>query len=265
MTFSERHGYAEVRTIAQLESMDDKLRMALWNTLYGLYFADWNEFESHGSRLTRAVWTELLHGDLALVPESPAAAGGHFRQLVLKGEWHVVYDLLELALANSFYREDLTETLNTVLSRHLAGYRMVHGKAAPVTDSAEVAEVTTALALPEEFAAARGHLDTALALFSDREDPNYANSIKESISAVESMVLVVTGKKGFHGAVDTLEKSYGMHSKLVLSWKYLYGFTSDEAGVRHGGPNPPAVTQPMARYFLISCSAFVNLLASMAE
>src|SRR5664279_703297 len=217
MTFSERNGYAEVRTIAQLESMDDRLRMALWNTLYQLYFADWETFESRGSRLTRAVWTELLHADLARVPESPAAAGGHFKELVLKGEWHVVYDLLELVIdANDWFAPaDLTETLNTVLSRHLAGYRMVQGKAAPVTDSAEVAEVTAALALPDRFAAARGHLDTALALFSDREEPNYANSIKESMSAVESMVLVVTGKKGFHGAVDTLERSHGMHSKLV--------------------------------------------------
>jgi hypothetical protein len=268
MTFSERHGYTKARTVAQLDSMDGPLRMALWNSIWSLLLRDATSFMLRGGdEVMLRLWTTTMHRGLDDVPRSFDSIVSLFKDLVLNGEWFAVYDFLELSLeaTKGDVRTALTDLFASDLEMHLAGYRVIDGKVAPITDLVEVAEVAGALAVPDRFAAARGHLDTALALFADRETPDYANSVKESISAVESMVRLVTGKTDFHGAIDTLEKSHGIHLKLVLGWKNLYGFTSDEAGVRHGGPKPPAVTQAMARYFLITCSAFVNLLASIMK
>jgi len=39
----------------------------------------------------------------------------------------------------------------------------------------------------------RKHIDTALGFLCDRKSPDYRNSIKESISAVESLCMTLTG------------------------------------------------------------------------
>ncbi|MET8429853.1 hypothetical protein [Nocardia sp. NPDC004860] len=51
---------------------------------------------------------------------------------------------------------------------------------------------------------------------------------------------------------------------MLDAWSKLYGWTSDEDGVRHGGETVPAerITQALARYVLISCSAFINLMTA---
>ena len=40
----------------------------------------------------------------------------------------------------------------------------------------------------------------------------------------------------------------------------LYGYTSDENGIRHGGIDFTSVPAGDAKYMLVSCSAFVNYL-----
>ena len=40
------------------------------------------------------------------------------------------------------------------------------------------------------------HIKKALSLYSDRKNPDYENSIKESISAVEAMCCIITGMTG---------------------------------------------------------------------
>ena len=40
----------------------------------------------------------------------------------------------------------------------------------------------------------------------------------------------------------------------------LYGYTSDESGIRHGGIDFTNVNFEDAKYMLVSCSAFVNYL-----
>jgi len=52
-------------------------------------------------------------------------------------------------------------------------------------------------------------IDTALALLGKKPEPDYRNSIKESISAVEAVVKLLTGEKsgGIDKAIAVLEKS----------------------------------------------------------
>ena len=45
-----------------------------------------------------------------------------------------------------------------------------------------------------QFVGVSKHLKRALELYTDREAPDYRNSIKESISAVESMVRTITSE-----------------------------------------------------------------------
>lgn len=265
MTFSERHGYTEIRTIAQIESMDENLRTALWNDTWSMLYAEQWQFATCGGReVVFRMWVQL--GRLAdTAPTSHARCSELIKELYLTAEWFVVCDLVELILRTTegAVRDGMSELYQASFQDHMFGYRIVGGRVTPIADVEEAGEVNSARDAPPTFAAARHHIERALAMLSDREEPDYANSIKESISAVEAMGFALTGRDTFSGAMDVLANTHPeLHKKLIQGWKGLYGFTSDEPGLRHAGATAPAVTQAMARYFLITCSAFVNLLVA---
>ncbi len=113
-----------------------------------------------------------------------------------------------------------------------------------------------------ELAGVSAHIDRALALYADRENPDFRNSIKESISAVEGIARVVSGndKATLGDALKAIEKNGQLHTALKEGFLKLYGYTSNEQGIRHAMLDEPNLTQADARYFLVSCSAFVNYL-----
>lgn len=115
-------------------------------------------------------------------------------------------------------------------------------------------ETEEALGVP--YKGTRDHLEKALTLLSDRKKPDYANSIKESISALESLVQELLGEKGTLGQlIDELD----VHPALKKGWKCFYGWTSDEGGIRHGKFGEvlePGVAE--AKYMLVTTSAFIN-------
>ena len=65
------------------------------------------------------------------------------------------------------------------------------------------------------------HINKALALYSDRKKPDYENSIKESISAVESYCALITNdKKATLGqALKQIEQKTNIHPALKKSSK----------------------------------------------
>ena len=67
-----------------------------------------------------------------------------------------------------------------------------------------------------KFAGVSAHIECALAHYADRENPDYRNSIKEAISAVESIARVVSGsdKATLGDALQAIEKSGQLHPAL---------------------------------------------------
>jgi hypothetical protein len=143
----------------------------------------------------------------------------------------------------------------------MSAYRLVDGKIVRITAEEEIAEIEEAVhggASP-----VRTHLGRALELLSDRKKPDYRNSIKESISSVESLVQIALGEKGTLGSlVKKLEIDAGIHPALTKSLSSLYGYTSDEDGIRHAILNSPKVEFEDAKFMLVVCSAFVNFVQS---
>ena len=61
-------------------------------------------------------------------------------------------------------------------------------------------------------------------------------------------------------ALKSIEKAGHLHPSLKEGFLKLYGYTSNEQGIRHAMLDEPNITAADARYFLISCSSFVNYL-----
>ncbi|MCF6285877.1 MAG: hypothetical protein L3K26_11870 [Candidatus Hydrogenedentes bacterium] len=156
----------------------------------------------------------------------------------------------------------MIKPLNHILERELSGFRIIDGKIAPISSTEEVASIQEAIA-DESFPGASAHLKTALELLSRKTNPDYRNSIKESISAVESACCAITGSASatLSTALNELAKKHSLHGALKEGFVKLYGYTSDGDGIRHAMfEGKSTLTQADAVYFLVSCSAFVNYL-----
>src|SRR5262249_26088548 len=113
-----------------------------------------------------------------------------------KTRWYEIYNLLEYILQNIEeltsdinWHKNFERTLNSTLEREGAGYRAINGEIVPITAAHEVEAIRQAAGASSSLGldAVREHIDTALHLLGKKPDPDYRNSIKESISAVESI------------------------------------------------------------------------------
>ena len=89
--------------------------------------------------------------------------------------------------------------------------------------------------------------------------------MKESISAVEALCSVITGETGAQATLGKMlkhleGKGVVIPQAMKSAYSSLYGYTSDEGGIRHGSMDFKNVPAEDAKYMLVSCSAFVNYL-----
>jgi hypothetical protein len=148
------------------------------------------------------------------------------------------------------------------MKRELSGYRFVDGKIARITSEEEIISVEEAIDVGDQFKPVSLHIKQALDLFADRKSPDYRNSIKESISAVESMCKLITGddKATLGTVLKRLEDKVGLHRALKKAFDSLYGYTSDEGGIRHALLEESDLKSEDAYFMLVTCSAFINYL-----
>jgi hypothetical protein len=192
-SFSQRKGLKPIKSIIQKESMDDELRTRLWNALYFYYFED---VDAGGYPIqdmyvfARSLWAAHFKYAIDTLPMTGNKFVGYLRQKFFKFAWNEVYDLIEAVITYYPYEpksNTFIDHCNYVLEQELAAYRIVGGHITDITSEQEIAAIEDALAIAPN--PVKAHLDRALELFADRENSDYRNSIKESISAVEAIVV----------------------------------------------------------------------------
>lgn len=186
-------------------------------------------------------------------------------QIINSKEWYTIFDFIEryLAICDEDKAIKMKQVFNHILEDEVSAYRIFDKKVIPITNKSELLTVKEAMNI--NFDSVRIHLDKALGLFADRRKPDYENSIKESISAVEAMCCIITGLTGKNATLgNTLKKlkenNVHIHQAMEKAFLSLYGYTSDEDGIRHGGIDFTNAPSEDAKYMLISCSAFINYL-----
>lgn len=274
--FSQRRGLKRVRTEIQIESMDKALRNGLWNALTSHYFDyDYQVLPSKDRALGMLIW-EIWQSYFKL-PVDPmrnswTEAYRFMKHNFMDCEWYEVYDFLEFVvdhypnqIANAEFNTEFMEYCNSVLERELSAYRFIGGRITEITSKEEIAEIEEALEVPLKPVV--DHLRTALDLLADRESPDYRNSIKESISAVEAICKIIAGnaKATLGQALKEIEGKVQLHGALKSAFDSLYGYTSDADGIRHALLKEPNLDFEDAKFMLVSCSAFVNYLVAKSS
>lgn len=275
--FSERYGYRLVKNAFQREEVNETLRLALWNVLSICMWDKWEAcdygYQSEGGKkidsLFRRMWFSYFKKDMDQLPAFRGGRGyqdgyGFLKEHFLRCQWFEVYDLLEWFIqdSDSLMTDEAITFSNSILERENSAYRIVGRLVAEITDQNEIKAIEDALAVPAE--PVREHITTALQFLSDREAPDYRNSIKEAISAVEASCRLVTGLSSATLG-DALKKIPDLHPALQKSFLALYGFTSDASGIRHSLLDEPTLTYADAKFMLSTCSAFVSYLQASSS
>lgn len=284
LTFSQRMGLTPITKAIQSEGIDNFLRIALWNALTDLlwsrYYAKYDGAPlSHSNFHT---FVNILHRDFFKrttdsVPGYWRLALSDIKNEFFRLEWFRVYDFLEFAAANAPHKQttvlrtennSIIPGLNAVLEAENSAFRFVNGQISTITSAEEIQEIESAYTNSSPYAGVQVHLKTALGFLTDRQSPDYRNSIKESISAVESLAKKLVGddKATLGQALKILETKHNLHGSLKSAFLTLYGYTSDASGIRHALlDNAAAPTKADARFMLICCSAFINFAIDSVE
>ena len=269
MLFSKRKGLSAVRDSVQKDGMDDALRYGLWNALH---ICIWERIEySHYDRtfkssnvyvLFQNYWHNLFKWPLDNLPEYLSDAHGRVRDYFFKCDWYEVYDFTEFTAQNCSEKlvKEYVEFCNHIMEKELSAYRFVGSQLTDITSTEELESIESAIDATTKYSGARKHLQTALAHLSDRKSPDFRNSVKESISSVESLCVAVSGdsKASLGAALKSIESRHQLHPAFKNALSSLYGYTSDSDGIRHALLEESAVRYSDAKFMLVACSAFVN-------
>ena len=189
---------------------------------------------------------------------------------VLKLDSHDVLKFLELFF-DSYPR--LVEPMSKILERYVAPYTLIKSEGYtrfhPISLEAERQSIAKSFAVLDKhgYYGASKHLTDAT---ESMNKGNYADCIRDSIHAVESVTKRITGKenKTLGDALKSLEKNgIKIHPALKGGFLKLYGFTNDEEGIRHSliEKDKAVVDERIAMFMYGACASFAAYLVGQSR
>lgn len=283
MMFGERNGFA-ARKEQQIEGIDINLRNRLYNWLVEII-----QYLSDKSQMFAYIVDKLGESNVNADRNVQIITARFYNQMP-QSEWYDPYTIIELLVAfqrkqfgctnctltpcpNDYCRDStffpiITKKINSILEEENSGYRLLGDLFVPITNTTELDSVQEASMI--SFESVEKHINKAIRSLSDKANPDYENSIKDAISAVEAMCCIITNLTGGNATLGNAMKKLDdagvtIHGAMKGAFEKLYGYTSDAGGIRHGSIDFTDATIDDAQYMLVTCSAFVNYLNSKYE
>jgi hypothetical protein len=269
--FSERKGLKRGRIQFQVDEVDIELRTRLWNKFISIHWHELMRDPRTLQEFTEKLWDNYFKRPIDTIPAETLRCYTEIRKYFFECKWFEVYDFLEFLVENPpaiNFVDVFKSECNKILEEELSAYRFVGNRITQITKEEEIIEIEDALMNPLKNV--RQHIENALMLLSDRKNPDYRNSIKESISAVEAICKLITksGKATLGQALHIIKNkgNVEIHPSLLEAFDKLYGYTSSADGIRHALTDEKVnVGFDEAKFMLVACSAFVNYLTSKSK
>jgi hypothetical protein len=272
LTFEQAEGLALLPTQLARTEVSQELRAVLWKYIHEQI--DGTAQSGSFSYYLGKPWTHILkevhvYREHKLIDDfstelKPALKV--VRQVFEQGSYADIYGWLQFVLRIQSSRE-FAERIATILKYCRSPYRIVADDVlCPTGTDDEAATIKKAFVdlKASGLSGAREHLKSAAAELSAG---NFADSVRESVHAIESVVRVLEPSGEFSKALAKLEAKAKIHGALVSGFKSIYGFSSDEQGIRHAllDKGAPAVDEVDALFMLGACSAFISYLINKSR
>lgn len=292
--FSERYGY--VKKELQYETLNKRVRNFLWdevNIFYIIPATNWfNGMDNQGYTLDEEVWetrANYFFHDMhkEFFGESVFSLPKEIDKVSLRikanfyntEEWYLCFDTIEAIIraGRNLYESvrsyekfllKFTDKINRIFDQERCPYRLIGKLIVPQLNNLELIAITSGLEESIQFEEINKHILNALHHYSNRKNPDYRNSIKEAISALERLIQIITKaeKQSMGKALDNLKHHKTkviIHSALTESMDKLYGWTSNTA--RHANNPESNLESDDAKLAIVTCCSFVSYLISKAS
>ncbi|MEH6836113.1 MULTISPECIES: AbiJ-NTD4 domain-containing protein [Falsihalocynthiibacter] len=273
-SFSERMGIVKPRVALELNEMPSSLQDGLWDLLSAHFFnniratprSQYSGLSNGFQSVCVSIWYSFYRESVDDIPPRADEARSLIRERFFEWKYNRAYDFLEFLSGTLIEDEGASfrSNCNSHFEREHAAVRFVGEIIAPITNEIEHEELEIAMD-QSDVLGVQEHIKKALRLFS-QEAPDYANSVKEAISAVESAVKFVSGtsSSGVQNGLKAIVRDFDMPESLQKGYAAIYGYTSGPNGIRHPLlDRQEAITQDEARYMMVSCSSFANYLLAL--
>lgn len=266
-TFSQRNGFEPMPTQFVLGVVPPQLRRLL--QLAFTREIDRNSYRTYNGQYFKPNWITVAEDfHVKLLKKSPISSANRPHELsplILQSVGRLplpdLSDLTEFFIRNRGCSDDFKSDIREAFEASRSAYRVIDNKIVAIGNDEEADAFVAALAATETASAdgARKHLINA---GQDLKAAKWADSVRESIHAVESVARGISGKKKLSDALTDLEKSHGIHPALKGGFDKLYGYTSDSQGVRHPliDDATAKVDETDALFMLGACASFVSYL-----
>lgn len=280
--FSQRYGYTSIEDVVIREDMPTSIQNAICNCydrFPGGSLQEEDGFVSLKYSLSEYLWTYFLNQRTQDFYENTEYGdySDIFIDYILCPDypWYSKLNLLEVTLSFIDQKQSqnrvrfekdpssFEKDLNTEFTRLNYAYRIIDHKIVEITSKSEIESIEQAINDGDNKI--KMHLSSAIEQLSKRPKADYRNSIKESISAVETWCRARTNEDDLRTALNRLQsKGVTIHSKLRSTFIKLYEYTNNEkTGIRHALMDDEETYTPTmneAIYMLVTCSAFINYL-----
>ena len=273
LTFSQRNGYRSLPEPLKVGDLPSKARNQIWNILYSCLeeatqggFGTRSPLTAHWRQIAKAVHTDYFDEPADEWDPSLAFTVDVLKPLVFEGPFNEVLDLLEFIMRCSACPPYFILAVEFMLKKQQVAYVVSTTDIPtiiPATTEFEGVQILDAMATLTEagLEGAQAHLRDAVAA-TRRND--WAASIRDSIHAVESVAKQLShqGASSLGPALQTIEQHGALHPALKDAFKKLYGFTSNEQGIRHAlfDQGTANVGANEALFMLGACASFASYL-----
>jgi hypothetical protein len=275
LSFEQAAGIVPLPSQLARGEISQEFRAAIWAELHDRLQYDRAWDSDSESWLLNDPWVIILRDAHVYRSHEPIDefSDGFFdssnavKTLVIRGAWSDVLGWLEFVLKHPSCPDDLARAVNATMTRCRLAYRVFDGVViSPIASEAERETIERAFSdlAVTEFHGARTHLRKAAEQLTAG---HYADSVRDSIHAVEATARVLEPSAALSSALARLEKTAKIHKALKDGFGKLYGYTSDEKGIRHpllddGTAN---VDETDALFMIGACAAFVSYLINKAR
>lgn len=276
--YSDRKNITNFREIVQFETLDERTKNKIY-TVISQYIDYSDKVFSKSSKLNgytplvEFVYEELFSCTIEDVPKhhsrlSPSwvdieSVKFQIKKFILTNYYNAIFDLLEGI--NKFWKQrddSFEKAINNTFEEENVQHRFVNGFITDITDEHEITQIQECLDVNDESSV---HISKALNHLYNRQKPDYENSIKESVCAVEVKCKKITEdpKATLGSAIKKLkDNGINVHPSFEQGITKLYGFASDAKGIRHGGGKETTITEKEAKLVLTICTSTCNYLDS---
>ena len=274
ISFSQAQGYEEIPRPLKLGELPKEARTQLWNLFFVHLDSSKATDDLFGGSWIGRGWSHVLRDvhakfHVRALDEWDSdfrPACKKLREYIEARPCNKVFDLIQFVLRHRQCPPEFVREMQHTFSECRLAYRIDIARPPTILPAATPEEgdaVADALRTLRE-AGLRG---SAAHLRKAAEHVNagdWAGSVRESIHAVESVArqLDPGAAKTLGPALAALEKRGALHPALKGAFRKLYGYTSDEQGVRHAllDRRDANVGADEAVFMLGACASFTSYL-----